>query len=85
MDFRPLLRTIRCPVLVMAGDRDPITPMAFSEEITAHLPPHLVRLERFTGCGHGVQADDPVRAFAVLRDFIREVHASEAAAGGVVA
>jgi proline iminopeptidase len=69
----------------MAGDRDPITPMAFSEEITAHLPPHLVRLERFTGCGHGVQADDPVRAFAVLRDFIREVHASEAAAGGVVA
>jgi len=26
-----------------------------------------------------------VRAFAVLRDFIREVHASEAAAGGVVA
>ena len=85
MDFRPLLRTIRCPVLVMAGDRDPITPMAFSEEITAHLPPHLVRLERFTGCGHCVQADDPVRAFAVLRDFIREVHASEAAAGGVAA
>jgi hypothetical protein len=26
-----------------------------------------------------------VRAFALLRDFIREVHASEAAAGGVAA
>ena len=54
----------------MAGDRDPITPMAFSEEIARCLPEDLVRFERFAGCGHGVQADDPVQAFAVLREFI---------------
>lgn len=29
------------------------------------------RFERFPGCGHGVTDDDPVRAFAVIRDFIR--------------
>ena len=70
MDFRDALGGVRCPVLVMAGDRDPITPMAFSEAIAACLPPHLVRFERFAGCGHGVGPDDPERAFAVLREFI---------------
>jgi len=77
MDFRQALAQVRCPVLVMAGDRDPITPIQFSEEIVRCLPEHLVRFERFPGCGHGVQADDPGRAFAVLRDFI----AGEAIAG----
>jgi pimeloyl-ACP methyl ester carboxylesterase len=70
MDFRAALKTIRCPVLVLAGEDDPVTPMPFSEAIVANLPPHLVRFERFAGCGHGVQADDPVRAFAVMRAFI---------------
>jgi len=70
MDFRPFLGKIRCPTLVLAGDRDPITPITFSEEIVASLPAHLVRFERFTDCGHGVHWDDPERAFAVIREFI---------------
>ena len=72
MDFRPALAKIRCPTLVMAGDRDPITPMAFSEEIVGALPAHLVRFERFANCGHGVLGDDPERAFAVIREFLRQ-------------
>jgi proline iminopeptidase len=70
MDFRADLAKVRCPVLVLSGDRDPIMPMAFSETIAAHLPAHLVRLERFAGCGHGVHADDPERAFRIMREFI---------------
>jgi pimeloyl-ACP methyl ester carboxylesterase len=70
MDFRSALAKVRCPTLVMAGERDPITPIAFSEEIVAALPPHLVRFERFANCGHGVHGDDPERAFAVIREFI---------------
>jgi pimeloyl-ACP methyl ester carboxylesterase len=70
MDFRSALAKIRCPTLVMAGGRDPITPIAFSEEIVASLPVHLVRFERFANCGHGVHGDDPERAFAVIREFI---------------
>jgi pimeloyl-ACP methyl ester carboxylesterase len=70
MDFRAELRHVRCPVLVMAGERDPITPIVFSETIVASLPPHLARFERFAGCGHGVFSDDPERFFAVLREFI---------------
>jgi pimeloyl-ACP methyl ester carboxylesterase len=70
MDFRTDLARVRCPVLVMAGDRDPIAPMAFSETIAACLPPHLVRFERFADCGHGVHIDAPERAFGLMREFI---------------
>jgi pimeloyl-ACP methyl ester carboxylesterase len=70
MDFRQALQTIQCPVLIMSGDLDPITPTAFSEEIACCLPRHLVRFEMFPGCGHIVEADDPERAFTVLRSFI---------------
>jgi len=70
-DFRNDLKRVLCPTLVMAGDCDPITPITFSETMAANLHAHLVRFERFPGCGHGVTDDDPVRAFAVIRDFIQ--------------
>jgi pimeloyl-ACP methyl ester carboxylesterase len=71
MDFRAALAGVRCPTLVMAGEQDPITPVAFSEVIARSLPAHLMRFERFAGCGHGVTGDDPAAAFAVMRDFIQ--------------
>ena len=71
MDFRAALSRIQCPTLVMAGDRDPITPMAFSETIAANLPPQWLRFERFADCGHGIVRDAPAPFFATLRDFIR--------------
>ena len=70
MDYRSALQHIRCPVLVLVGDRDPIMPMPFSETIAECLPSHLVRFERFAGCGPGVHVGDPERAFRVLREFI---------------
>ena len=70
MDFRPQLHRITCPVLVMAGDSDPMTPMAYSETIASQLPPHRVRLERFAHCGHGIVNDQPEQHFRVLREFI---------------
>lgn len=71
MDFRDALAGMRCPVLVMAGDHDPVSPMAFSEAIVASLPPDRVRFARFAECGHGVFGDAPDQALAVLRGFIR--------------
>ncbi len=70
MDFRPELGKITCPVLILAGDRDPVMPIAFSEAIAACLPRNLVRFERFPGCGHPVHVDAPERAFKVMREFI---------------
>jgi len=72
MDFRADLQRIRCPVLVLAGDRDPVTPIPFSETIAACLPRHLARFERFAGCGHGLHGEDPERFFGLLRRFIIE-------------
>ena len=69
-NFLPALRGIQCPTLVMGGEDDPMAPIICQEEIAAALPPHLTRFERFPGCGHGVVADAPKRAMAVIRDFI---------------
>src|SRR4029077_4504498 len=70
MDFRADLKRVRCPTLVLAGDRDPIMPMSLTQTLVSSLPPHLTRYERFENCGHGVQRDDPEKAFAVIREFI---------------
>jgi pimeloyl-ACP methyl ester carboxylesterase len=64
MDFRHGLSRIKCPVLVMAGEKDPIAPPIFSEAIAASLPRSLVRFEQFSHCGHGVVPDDPQNAIS---------------------
>jgi proline iminopeptidase len=67
----PDLPRIQCPTLVLGGEDDPMTPIECQEDIVAALPAHLVRFERFAGCGHGVLPDAPERAMAIIRDFIR--------------
>lgn len=70
MDLRPGLARAQCPVLVMAGDADPVTPIEDALEIVAALPREWVRFERFAHAGHGAWRDDPEAAFAALRRFI---------------
>ena len=69
-DFRDRLKFVRCPTLVLAGDLDPVTPIADADDIAAALPSTLVQYERFVGAGHGVGRDQPERYFAILRDVI---------------
>jgi proline iminopeptidase len=69
MDLRPGLAKARCPVLVMAGEEDPVTPPEDAEEIVTALPPQWVQFERFAGVGHGAWRDDPDAAERVLRRF----------------
>jgi len=69
-DLFPLLDRVACPTLVLGGEDDPMTPIECQEAIAAALPAHLVRFERFAGCGHAVVPDAPDRALAVIRDFI---------------
>lgn len=70
MDARATLADIRCPVLVLAGTYDPITPVACAEEIAAALPEGVAQLEVFEGAGHGVHRDRPDDAERVLRQFL---------------
>jgi proline iminopeptidase len=71
-NFLPELCRIACPTLVMGGEDDPMTPIEAQADIAAALPQHLVRLERFSDCGHGVIADQPERGLAVIREFIMQ-------------
>jgi len=64
------LARVQCPTLVMGGEEDPMIPIESQSDIAAVIPAHLVRFERFAGCGHGVFTDAPERGMAVIRDFI---------------
>ncbi|MEM1160392.1 MAG: alpha/beta hydrolase [Pseudomonadota bacterium] len=70
MDFRSGLALIHCPVLVMAGEQDPITPPEFSEVIKASLPEATSRLVRFDHAGHGIVTDQRDAFFAEIETFL---------------
>jgi len=70
MDLRPGLARARCPVLVMAGELDPVCPLQDSLDIAAALPAEHMQLSTFAHSGHGAWRDEPDAAFARLRRFI---------------
>jgi pimeloyl-ACP methyl ester carboxylesterase len=70
LDLLRQLDRIKCPTLVMAGEEDPVTPLAESEDIAAAIQPELVKMVRFANAGHGVYRDRPEAFFRELRDFI---------------
>jgi proline iminopeptidase len=66
----PALARVQCETLVLGGEDDPMTPIECQADIAAALPAHLVRFERFAGCGHAVLPDAPERVLKVIREFI---------------
>jgi pimeloyl-ACP methyl ester carboxylesterase len=70
MDLRPGLARAQCPVLVLAGDADPVTPLDDARDIAAALPSRWGRLACVEGAGHGTWRDRPDAALALLREFI---------------
>ena len=70
MNLLPGLASAACPVLVMAGEQDPVCPLADALDIAAALPPQWMQLATFPNAGHGVWRDEPDAAFDVLRRFI---------------
>lgn len=70
MQLLPGLAQVQCPVLVMAGEQDPVTPLADAQEIAAAIPAPWGRLVTFAQAGHGAWRDQPEEALAVLRDFV---------------
>ena len=80
MDFRADLRKVLCPTLVLTGGSgDLITPPEAAREIADALPPDLMRFECLAHCRHGVFRDDPEMTDGIVRSFIAEVEAREAA------
>jgi pimeloyl-ACP methyl ester carboxylesterase len=67
-DFREACARVRCPTLVLHGDRDLIRPHAQGRALADATRGRVVTLE---GSGHCPQARDPVRVNLILREFVR--------------
>lgn len=68
-DSRPLLAAIDCPVLVMCGRQDRLTPPALSEEMAAAIPG--ARLVLLDECGHYAPMERPFATTALLQQWLR--------------
>ena len=67
-DLTARLGAVERPLLLLAGEDDPVCPVAGAEIIAAGIS--HARFERFDACGHGVWRDQPERAFSLVREFI---------------
>lgn len=68
-DYRSVLGSIDVPALVICGERDPVAPPPFSQEIANGIP--HARLEVVPGAGHVTNADAPQAFNALLREFLQ--------------
>ena len=77
--IRDLAGRVQCPVMVIQGDADAITPHARGVALAEMTGGRLVTLQ---GSGHIPLARDPVKVNLLLRDFIEETGRSAATAAG---
>jgi pimeloyl-ACP methyl ester carboxylesterase/predicted glycosyltransferase len=66
-DFRAMCERVRCPVLVVHGDRDLVRPLRQGAALAEATGGALVTLE---GAGHIPNARDPVKLNLLLREFV---------------
>ena len=70
-DQRPALASLRCPVLVICGDSDRLTPPECSQEIARLVPQaELVWIEN---CGHMLTMEKPEEVNAALMPWLRRL------------
>jgi len=69
-DHRGVLGSGDCPVLLLVGAHDPVTPPQWGREVADALPPGRAELHLFEGSSHLIWADEPDRFYATIRRFI---------------
>ena len=67
-DSRPLLPRVRCPVLLVCGDADALTPPDCSREIAAAVP--QAQLHLLPACGHLLTWECPAEVNALLLGWL---------------
>ncbi|MCY7306656.1 MAG: alpha/beta hydrolase, partial [Rhodoferax sp.] len=75
-DARQHLAHVNCPVLVLCGDSDQLTPPDCSHEIAALVPG--AQLMMVGQCGHMLTMEQPEFVTACLRDWLRILNAAAA-------
>jgi pimeloyl-ACP methyl ester carboxylesterase len=69
--FLRLCAALRCPILIIQGDRDAISGPSRGIELSRAIP--QAQFEFLEGSGHGPSGRDPVRVNLLIRDFIRDL------------
>lgn len=67
-DLAARLNAIACPVLVLFGDDDRVTPLAYAEQIVFQIP--QARLQRISGAAHLSNIEQAADFNAALREFL---------------
>ena len=75
IDVTRHLSQIRCPTLVVVGERDILKPRRFSEIIAAGI--ENARLEVVGGAGHAVVIEQPEAIQRLVRTFVKNVRGME--------
>jgi pimeloyl-ACP methyl ester carboxylesterase len=70
---------IRCPMLVLAGEDDPICPLPVVEEMAALLPAESTHVVRLPGARHTIFRDRPDLAFPAVRSFVSRIREGQSA------
>jgi hypothetical protein len=75
---------VTCPVLILAGEDDPLCPPPVAEDLAERLPAETTRLVRLPGARHTIFRDRPDLAFPAVRNFVTSVLAGSLGAGDAV-
>ena len=74
-----VIGAVRCPVLVLAGEDDPICPLPVVEDLASQLPAETTRLVRLPRARHTIFRDRPDLAFPAVRHFVSQIRESQTA------
>jgi proline iminopeptidase len=68
-----VLADVSCPVLILAGEDDPICPISVVEDLADRLPAASTRLVRLPQARHRVFRDRPDLAFPAVSEFLHDI------------
>ncbi len=71
-----VLDRVTSPVLILAGEDDPVCPLPVVHELASRLPADTTRLVRLPGARHAIFRDQPGLAFSAIEQFIGQITAS---------
>jgi pimeloyl-ACP methyl ester carboxylesterase len=74
-----VLGAVRCPMLVLAGEDDPISPLPVVEELASQLPKETTRFVLLPGARHTIFRDRPDLAFPAVRNSVSQIGDSQLA------
>jgi len=73
-DAWSVLPEVTCPVLILAGEDDPMCPLPVVEDLARQLPAATTRLIRLPQARHAVFRDRPDLAFPAVMNFLQDIN-----------